>query len=95
MFAALPGVACYSGTRRAHASAYQDPAFLDAVRPAVALVPVGAGNTYGHPHPAVLGRLARGGARVLRTDTDGDVAAVLGRSGLAVVTRGTSPGRQP
>ncbi|MFG3701261.1 ComEC/Rec2 family competence protein [Micromonospora sp. NPDC047620] len=78
-----------------HGSAYQDPAFLDAVRPAVALVPVGAGNTYGHPHPAVLGRLARGGARVLRTDTDGDVAAVLGRSGLAVVTRGTPPGRQP
>ncbi|SCL67695.1 competence protein ComEC [Micromonospora citrea] len=78
-----------------HGSAYQDPAFLDAVRPAVALVPVGVGNTYGHPNPAVLGRLARGGARVLRTDTDGDVAAVLGRSGLAVVTRGTPPGRQP
>ncbi len=70
-----------------HGSAYQDPAFLDAVRPAVALVPVGTGNTYGHPNPAVLGRLARGGARVLRTDLDGDVAAVVGQSGLAVVTR--------
>ncbi|MFI5484961.1 ComEC/Rec2 family competence protein [Micromonospora echinaurantiaca] len=77
-----------------HGSAYQDPAFLDAVRPAVALVPVGAGNTYGHPHPALLARLARGGARVLRTDTDGDVAAVVGRSGLAVVSRGVDPGRQ-
>ena len=31
-----------------HGSAYQDQGFLDAVRPAVALVPVGAGNTYGH-----------------------------------------------
>ncbi|MCX4388923.1 ComEC/Rec2 family competence protein [Micromonospora peucetia] len=78
-----------------HGSAYQDPAFLDAVRPLVALVPVGTGNSYGHPNPAVLGRLTRGGARVLRTDTEGDVAAVLGRTGLAVVTRGTPPGRQP
>ncbi|MER7460191.1 ComEC/Rec2 family competence protein [Micromonospora sp. NPDC126480] len=71
-----------------HGSAYQDPAFLDAVRPLVALVPVGTGNTYGHPDPSVLGRLTRGGARVLRTDVDGDVAAVAGPSGLGVVRRG-------
>ncbi|MEH1100650.1 ComEC/Rec2 family competence protein [Micromonospora sp. CPCC 205561] len=77
-----------------HGSAYQDPAFLDAVRPLVALVPVGAGNTYGHPNPAVLGRLARNGARVLRTDTEGDVAAVVGRAGLAVAARGAPSGRQ-
>ncbi|WP_341717196.1 ComEC/Rec2 family competence protein [Micromonospora sp. FIMYZ51] len=71
-----------------HGSAYQDPAFLDAVRPAVALVPVGAGNTYGHPSQAVLARLSRNGARVLRTDVDGDVATVRGPGGLAVVTGG-------
>ncbi|SCG50557.1 ComEC/Rec2 family competence protein [Micromonospora coxensis] len=71
-----------------HGSAYQDPAFLDAVRPAVAVVPVGTGNDYGHPSPSVLAWLARGGVRVLRTDTDGDVAVVTGRHGLAVVTRG-------
>ncbi|MEU8296891.1 ComEC/Rec2 family competence protein [Micromonospora sp. NPDC048909] len=78
-----------------HGSGYQDGAFLDAVRPAVALVPVGAGNTYGHPHPALLARLSRGGVRVLRTDTDGDVAAVRGDAGLAVVARGVRPGTQP
>ncbi|MFI7026522.1 ComEC/Rec2 family competence protein [Micromonospora sp. NPDC049900] len=71
-----------------HGSAYQDPAFLDAIAPAVALVPVGAGNTYGHPNEAVLARLSRGGARVLRTDRDGDVAVVVGPSGLAVVAGG-------
>ncbi|MFI7080860.1 ComEC/Rec2 family competence protein [Micromonospora sp. NPDC049903] len=71
-----------------HGSAYQDPAFLDAIAPAVALVPVGAGNTYGHPNEAVLARLSRGGARVLRTDLDGDVAVVVGPSGLAVVSGG-------
>ncbi|TDC35416.1 ComEC/Rec2 family competence protein [Micromonospora sp. 15K316] len=75
-----------------HGSAYQDPVFLDSVRPAVALVPVGAGNTYGHPHPELLARLARGGVRVMRTDTDGDVAAVHRDSGLAVVARGTPAG---
>jgi competence protein ComEC len=58
-------------------------------------VPVGAGNSYGHPSATVLARLARGGARVLRTDTDGDAAVVVGREGLAVVVRGTPPGRQP
>ncbi|WBB57642.1 ComEC/Rec2 family competence protein [Verrucosispora sp. WMMD573] len=71
-----------------HGSAYQDPAFLDAVRPAVALVPVGAENSYGHPNEAVLARLARGGARVLRTDVGGDVAVVRSPRGLAVVSAG-------
>ncbi|MEV2238904.1 ComEC/Rec2 family competence protein [Micromonospora sp. NPDC049891] len=71
-----------------HGSAYQDPAFLDAVRPAVALVPVGAGNTYGHPNEAVLARLARGGARVLRTDVGGDLAVVWSPRGLGVVSAG-------
>lgn len=78
-----------------HGSAYQDPEFLDAVRPAVALVSVGAGNDYGHPNPGLLARLTRVGARVLRTDTDGDLAVVRDRRGLAVVARGTRPGRQP
>lgn len=77
-----------------HGSAYQDPAFLDAARPAVALVPVGAGNDYGHPNPAVLARLARGGARVLRTDTQGDLAVVAGAERLAVVVRGVGPGQR-
>ncbi|WP_026185757.1 ComEC/Rec2 family competence protein [Salinispora pacifica] len=71
-----------------HGSAYQDPAFLDAVRPLVAVVPVGRENTYGHPDASVLGRLARGGTRILRTDLDGDVAVVNQPSGLAVVARG-------
>jgi competence protein ComEC len=71
-----------------HGSAYQDDEFLDAVDPAVVVVPVGAGNRYGHPNPAVLARLTRGGARVLRTDLSGDVAAVRTGGRLAVVVRG-------
>ncbi|MFF4876209.1 ComEC/Rec2 family competence protein [Micromonospora sp. NPDC000668] len=78
-----------------HGSAYQDPGFLDAVRPAVALVPVGTGNTYGHPNPGLLARLSRDGARVLRTDTDGDLAAIRAGDGLAVVRRGVPAGQRP
>ncbi|MFI5834823.1 ComEC/Rec2 family competence protein [Micromonospora sp. NPDC051300] len=76
-----------------HGSAYQDPEFLAAARPAVALICVGVDNDYGHPNPGLLGRLTRGGARVMRTDTDGDVAVVRAGAGLAVVARGVEPGR--
>lgn len=47
--------------------------FLDVVRPRLALVSVGAGNSYGHPDAAVLRALARHGAVVLRTDREGSV----------------------
>jgi competence protein ComEC len=77
-----------------HGSVFQEPAFIDAVAPSVALVPVGSDNSYGHPHPAILDRLDRAGVAVLRTDTDGDVAAVqLAPGQLAVVTRPLPPGR--
>jgi competence protein ComEC len=49
------------------------PRFLRAVRPSVALVSVGADNTYGHPSPHVLGALATHGATVVRTDRHGTV----------------------
>jgi len=78
-----------------HGSAYQDPAFLVAVAPRIALVSVGADNRYGHPNPAVLSSLGRAGARVLRTDVDGDVAALTTDNGLAVAVRGVEPGRHP
>ena len=49
------------------------PAFLDAVRPTLALVSVGAENTYGHPSPAVVRLLVERGVQVLRTDYVGTV----------------------
>jgi competence protein ComEC len=74
-----------------HGSAYQEPQFLDAVDPAVALVSVGRDNDYGHPNGPLLDRLARSGARVVRTDLSGDSAAVATADGLAVVARGDPP----
>nr|WP_296068112.1 ComEC/Rec2 family competence protein [uncultured Actinoplanes sp.] len=74
-----------------HGSGYQSPRFLDEIDPAVALVSVGRDNDYGHPNAGVLARLARDGARVMRTDQRGDLAAVATRHGLAVVARGDPP----
>nr|WP_239082643.1 ComEC/Rec2 family competence protein [Actinoplanes teichomyceticus] len=75
-----------------HGSALQSPALLDAVDPAVALVSVGAGNDYGHPNPALMARLARDGARVMRTDVSGDLAVLRHGGGLAVTARGSGEG---
>ena len=71
-----------------HGSSYQDPELLDAVDPAVAFVSVGVDNPYGHPNASLLARLSRDGAKVLRTDLDGDLAVVLTDQGLGVVVRG-------
>jgi len=46
--------------------------FLAAVRPELAVIEVGK-NSYGHPADEVIERLTTVGARVLRTDKDGDV----------------------
>ncbi|UQU63565.1 ComEC/Rec2 family competence protein [Couchioplanes caeruleus] len=74
-----------------HGSAYQSPEFVDAVDPAVALVSVGLHNDYGHPNASLLAKLGRDGAKVLRTDEGGDLAAVRTGGGLAVVARGDPP----
>jgi competence protein ComEC len=49
------------------------PAFLQAARPLVAVVSVGARNPFRHPSAEVLGRLEAAGARIFRTDRDGAV----------------------
>jgi competence protein ComEC len=48
-------------------------AFLEAVRPAVAVVSAGSDNPYGHPSPDTVARLEEAGSRVFRTDLDGSV----------------------
>jgi competence protein ComEC len=58
------------------------PAFLDAVRPEVAIISAGRRNRYRHPHPEVLERLQSRGVRVLRTDLDGTITLELTREGL-------------
>ena len=45
--------------------------FLEAVAPSLAIVSDGFDNSFGHPHPDVLKRLAARHAAILRTDLDG------------------------
>ena len=56
--------------------------FLEAVSPSVALISAGFENSFGHPHPDVLGRLSARHAALLRTDLDGLVAARTDGKGL-------------
>jgi competence protein ComEC len=62
--------------------------FLGAVRPTAAAISVGARNTYGHPDPGVLARLAEAGVEVYRTDRDGAVIFETD-GGTLTVTRWT------
>jgi competence protein ComEC len=62
--------------------------FLRAVRPSIALVSVGAGNTYGHPAPPVLASLAASGAMVLRTDRHGHLVVRSDGSTVEIQTQG-------
>ncbi|MDI2030788.1 DNA internalization-related competence protein ComEC/Rec2 [Saccharopolyspora sp. TS4A08] len=71
-----------------HGSRYSAPRFLTAVRPGLALISVGAGNDYGHPNAFVIDTLTRAGARVLRTDQEGDIAVLPGPRGPRFVSRG-------
>ena len=57
-------------------------ALVDAVRPEVALISVGAGNRYGHPTPETLAALS--GITTFRTDRDGTVEVTLDGPGLVV-----------
>lgn len=50
--------------------------FLAAIRPKVSLIGVGK-NSYGHPAPATLERLAAAGSTFYRTDLDGTVKLVI------------------
>jgi len=57
-----------------HGSKYASSAeFLNAVRPALGVISVGAQNRFGHPTQETLMRLDQVGARILRTDVSGDV----------------------
>ena len=70
-----------------HGSRLQDPQLVAAAHATVALISVGAGNTYGHPAGATLALLRGSGTAAFRTDQRGDIAIIRdGSSPLRVLT---------
>src|SRR6266550_7627034 len=61
-------------------------AWIEATHPQVAVISVGAGNSYGHPSAAVIAEWESAGARVYRTDRDGSVLILANDDGSFVVT---------
>jgi competence protein ComEC len=57
-----------------HGSKFQDLELMRELAPRLAVISVGAENTYGHPAPSTISALRDLGAKVLRTDRDGAVA---------------------
>jgi competence protein ComEC len=72
----LPPVDVLKVAHHGSATASTEP-FLDATRPRLAVISVGAGNPYGHPAAATIGRLGRLAGSVLRTDLDGSVTIMF------------------
>lgn len=58
--------------------------FLGKIRPKVAVVSAGAGNSFGLPAPETLERIRQQGARVYRTDLQGSVMVTNDKSGYMV-----------
>lgn len=60
--------------------------FLERLRPTVAVISVGAKNSYGHPNGDTLIRLGLVGSKILRTDEVGSVEIVSDGTTLEVFT---------
>ena len=69
-----------------HGSRLQDPTLLAEVRAPVALISVGADNTYGHPAPGTVDLLKANGSQVFRTDQRGDIAVSRDGDGTILVS---------
>ena len=73
-----------------HGSADADPDFLAASGARVALISVGADNTYGHPTRRTLTWLAQDAMEIHRTDREGDVAVAGTAASWGVAAAGST-----
>ena len=61
------------------------PKFLDAVKPETALISLGAGNDYGHPHGVTLKKYESRGVKIYRTDLNGAITITTDGKDYSVV----------
>lgn len=71
-----------------HGSAYQYQPLMERLSPALSIISVGAGNSYGHPAPQTLAALARLRSKIYRTDKNGAIAVTARSHRLTVRTSG-------
>jgi hypothetical protein len=90
----LPAVDMLKVAHHGSATASSDD-LLAAVRPSVAVVSVGAANTYGHPAPSTMGRLRAHARTVLRTDQAGTIETTLDAAAVTVSSARRSRRREP
>ena len=64
--------------------------WAETTRPDVAVISVGARNSYGHPSPGVIEQWQRVGARLHRTDREGTISIFANRDGTFVETTARS-----
>ncbi len=60
------------------------PQFINAVKPKYAIVSVGENNSYGHPNDKVLNRLHSVGAKIYRTDEEGNITVTTDGTNIEV-----------
>ena len=60
--------------------------FFEAVDPTIAVIQVGEGNKYNHPHDCVMERLETAGVRIYRNDLHGDIVITSDGANLDVRT---------
>jgi competence protein ComEC len=61
---------------------------LDRTRPRLAVISVGAANSFGHPTPATLATLSSHGVPTLRTDRDGTIVLEVAGDSVRVDSDG-------
>ncbi len=66
-------------------------AFVEQLKPRIAVVSAGSGNPYGHPSPVTVARLVVNGAKLFRTDVDGSVEISTNGTDLVASAGGGRP----
>lgn len=75
-------------------------AFLQAVKPSIAIIMAGKNNRYGHPHQETLAKLSKTGTEIYRTDIHGTVEIVVRSGKISINTEkdsviGEMPEQEP
>ena len=71
-----------------HGSADQSAQFYETIRPDLALISVGVGNSYGHPTKRILGILESIDVQVFRTDLQGAVSVSVNHGVIEALVAG-------